>query len=227
MRIQQLSDDLAASVGLAKNRGEFIQSVEPGQGAAKAGMQPGDVVVRVDGKDVTPDQTLSFIVANTAPGKRIPIDVIRDGKRMTLQAVVGKRPSEEELAQNSFDPDAQQGDDNGFGGPDKAKPSAGPVVPAGTGYRRHPADPADRAPTGARAKTPRAWSSRRSTLRQTRRPRVCSAATSCFRPTTSRVVTTADLEAVVRQAKAERREAVLLRIQRRGQPPVYMPIRLR
>jgi serine protease Do len=41
------------------------------------------------------------------------------------------------------------------------------------------------------------------------------------------VATTADLEAVVRQAKAENREAVLLRIQRRGQPPVYMPIRLR
>ena len=92
-------------------------------------MQPGDVVVRVDGKDVTPDQTLSFIVANTTPGKRIPIDLIRNGQRLTVQAIVGKRPSEEELAQQTFDPDAQQGgDDDGFGG--KAKPSkpAGPVV---------------------------------------------------------------------------------------------------
>jgi serine protease Do len=41
------------------------------------------------------------------------------------------------------------------------------------------------------------------------------------------VATAADLEAIVRQAKTENREAVLLRIQRRGQPPVYMPIRIR
>ncbi|MCH7629826.1 MAG: PDZ domain-containing protein, partial [Proteobacteria bacterium] len=41
------------------------------------------------------------------------------------------------------------------------------------------------------------------------------------------VATLADLEGVVRQAKAENREAVLLRIQRRGQPPIYVPVRLR
>ena len=59
-------------------------------------------MVKVDGKDVTPEQTLSFIVANIAPGKRIPIDLIRDGKRMTVTAVVGKRPSEEELASSEL-----------------------------------------------------------------------------------------------------------------------------
>src|SRR6185369_4487489 len=94
VRIQSLSDDLAASLGLPKNRGEFIQSVEPGQAAARAGIQPGDVIVKVDGKEVTPDQTLSFIVANTAPGKKIPIELLRDGRRLTVTATVGSRPSE-------------------------------------------------------------------------------------------------------------------------------------
>jgi serine protease Do len=41
------------------------------------------------------------------------------------------------------------------------------------------------------------------------------------------VATVADFEKIVRTAKTEGREAVLLRIQRRGQPPIYMPIRLR
>ena len=224
VRIQQLSDDLAASVGLAKNRGEFIQSVEPGQGAAKAGMQPGDVVVRVDGKDVTPDQTLSFIVANTTPGKRIPIDVIRDGKRMTVQAVVGKRPTEEELAQNSFDPDAQQGDPDGFGG--KGKPSAGPVVQQALGIAAIPLTPQIARQLGASEDAQGVVisavdASADAAAKGLQRGDIVLSAN--YKP----VATAADLEAVVRQAKAENREAVLLRIQRRGQPPVYMPIRLR
>ena len=51
--IQPLNEDLAASLGLPKNRGEFVGTVEPGQAAARAGLQAGDVVVKVDGKVVT------------------------------------------------------------------------------------------------------------------------------------------------------------------------------
>jgi serine protease Do len=95
---QPLDDDLAASFGLPKNHGELIRSIEPGEGAAKAGIQVGDVVVRVGGKDVTPDQSLSYLVANQTPGSRVPIDVIRQGKPMTMTATVGTRPSEDALA---------------------------------------------------------------------------------------------------------------------------------
>ncbi|MEI6640467.1 MAG: Do family serine endopeptidase [Novosphingobium sp.] len=224
VQIQQLSDDLAASLGLAKNRGEFIQSVVAGQGAAKAGMQPGDVVVRVDGKDVTPDQTLSFIVANTAPGKRIPIELIRNGQRLTVQAVVGKRPSEEELAQQTFDPDTQQGD--GFGGQGKPSKPAGPVVQQALGIAVIPLTPQIARQLGASEDTKGVVitavddSADAATKGLQRGDIVLSAA---YKP----VMTAADLEAVVRQAKAENREAVLLRIQRRGQPAVYLPIRLR
>jgi serine protease Do len=113
VRIQPCQRRSRRLAGPAKNRGEFIQSVEPGAGAAKAGIQAGDVVTRVDGKDVTPDQTLSFLVANTPPGKKITIDLLRNGKPMTVNAVVGKRPTDEDLANQSFDPDQQ--DDGGFG----------------------------------------------------------------------------------------------------------------
>jgi serine protease Do len=95
VRIQPMNDDLADALGIASNRGEFIQSVQPGEPAEAAGLQAGDVVLKVDGKEVTPDQTLSFIVANIEPGKRISLEIIRDGAHRTMPVTVGRRPSED------------------------------------------------------------------------------------------------------------------------------------
>ncbi|OWQ91036.1 trypsin-like peptidase domain-containing protein [Sphingopyxis witflariensis] len=106
--IAPVDEDLAAALGLAKDRGEFVQRVEPAQAGEKAGLKRGDVVTKVNGKDVTPQQTLSYIVSNTKPGTRIPLEVMRDGKAITLYAVVGTRPPEEELAGNNFDPEEEQ-----------------------------------------------------------------------------------------------------------------------
>lgn len=96
--IQPLDEGIADSLGIEKNHGELIARVEPGEAADKAGIRQGDVVVKVNGRDVTPDQTLSYLVANQAVGSRVPIEVIRDGKRQMLTAVLGERPSEEKLA---------------------------------------------------------------------------------------------------------------------------------
>jgi serine protease Do len=96
--IQPLDEGIADSLGIEKNHGELIARVEPGEAADKAGIKQGDVVVKVNGRDVTPDQTLSYLVANQAVGSRVPIEVIRDGRRQTLTAVLGERPSEEKIA---------------------------------------------------------------------------------------------------------------------------------
>ena len=96
--IQPLDEGIADSLGIEKNHGELIARVEPGQAADKAGIKQGDVVVKVNGREVTPDQTLSYLVANQAVGSRVPIEVIREGRRQTLTAIVGERPSEEKLA---------------------------------------------------------------------------------------------------------------------------------
>ena len=96
--LQPLEESIANSLGLPKERGELVRSVVPGGPAARAGMQQGDVIVRVNGQDVTPDETASYIIANTTVGSRVPIEVIRDGRRQTLQVQVGQRPTEEELA---------------------------------------------------------------------------------------------------------------------------------
>jgi serine protease Do len=62
-------------------------------------------VLKVNGREVTPDNTLSYIVANIKPGTKIPLEILREGKPMTLTATVGTRPSEEKLAQSNFDPE--------------------------------------------------------------------------------------------------------------------------
>ena len=92
--IQPVTADIAAGLGLPKDRGEIVRSVEPAGPAARAGIKQGDVVVRVAGQDVTFDNTLSFIVANATIGSKVPIEVIRDGKRQTFTATIVQRPSE-------------------------------------------------------------------------------------------------------------------------------------
>jgi serine protease Do len=130
--MQDLTDDIADALGVPKGKGVLVSRVEAGQAAEKAGVKQGDVIVKVGDKDVTPDQTLSYLVANVPPGTKLPIQVIRDGKPVALNVVVATRPSEEQLASNSFDPD-----DN------SAAPADGPdaVAPASLGVRVIPLTP--------------------------------------------------------------------------------------
>jgi serine protease Do len=106
--LQPLDESIAASLGLPKDRGELVRSVVPGQAAAKAGLQQGDVILRVNGRDVTPDETVSFLIANTAVGSRVPVEIMRDGARRTVQVQVGQRPTEEELAKQGGGQDQDQ-----------------------------------------------------------------------------------------------------------------------
>jgi len=59
------------------------------------------VILRVGNQQVTPDQTVSYLIANTPVGSRVPLEIIRAGKRQSLTVTVGERPTEEQLAQLS------------------------------------------------------------------------------------------------------------------------------
>ncbi len=96
--LQPLDENIAGSLGLQKDMGELVRSVVPGQAAARAGLQQGDVILRVNGREVTPDETVSFLIANTTVGSRVPVDIVRGGRRQTVTVVVGQRPTEEQLA---------------------------------------------------------------------------------------------------------------------------------
>ena len=65
----------------SRNRGELIRSVTPGGPADRAGIRQGDVVISVAGQPVTPDQTLAYLVSRQPIGARIPIELIRQGRR--------------------------------------------------------------------------------------------------------------------------------------------------
>ena len=96
--LQPLDENIAEALGLPKDRGEIVRSVQPNEPAARAGIQQGDVILRVNGQEVNPDQTVSYLIANTPVGSRVPVELIRNGRRMTVQVTVQQRPTEEELA---------------------------------------------------------------------------------------------------------------------------------
>lgn len=106
---QPLTPELAAGLNLpsdARNAGEIVSSIQPGQPAANAGLRPGDVIVRIDNQDVSAERPLSYLVGNVRPGTTIPIEFFRDGRRQTVRVRVATRPSADEM--QSFDPNEEQ-----------------------------------------------------------------------------------------------------------------------
>jgi serine protease Do len=117
--MQDVDEGVAAALGIDRNRGTLIRSVTPGGPAARGGIQQGDVVVSVAGHPVTPDATLAYLISQQAIGSRVPLEVIRQGQRRTVNVAIAERPTEEELARlNGIE------DDNAATGNDAAKPAA-------------------------------------------------------------------------------------------------------
>ncbi len=130
--IQPLNDDIAAALGLPKNSGEIIGRVEPAGPAAKGGVKAGDVVTKVNGTPVTPDTTLSYLVANVRPGETVKLDIIRDGKPTSATVTAAVRPSEEVLAQSVG------GGDQDFGSEDEDSGNAATPASNGIGVTVQP-----------------------------------------------------------------------------------------
>jgi serine protease Do len=82
----------------------------PAGPAARGGLQQGDVIIRVNGQPVTPEQTVSYLVANTQVGSRVPLEIVRGGRRQVVTVTVGERPTEEQLAKISGVDGGTQGD---------------------------------------------------------------------------------------------------------------------
>ena len=92
--VQGLSSDLAASLGLSDQHGALVSGVEPGSPAAKAGLKQGDVVVALNGTPVTDANLLRNRVAASTPGTSVALEVLRDGRRQTIDARLVQRESE-------------------------------------------------------------------------------------------------------------------------------------
>ena len=218
VRIQDITDEFAAALGIPKNRGSYIQSVEPGGPAEKAGLKVGDVVTSVNGKEVTQDQSLSYLVNNLQPGTRVPITLLRDGKTMTVTATIARRPSDDQLAAQFNPNDKGQSAPQGQSGSGAIEKAVGisviPLTPTiasqlglDQGTRGLVVTQVDPSSDAAQSGLDRGM--------------VIVAANG------QPVATAAQLEAVIKAAQAAGRTAVLLRVQARGMPAVTVPIRMR
>lgn len=107
--VAPLTADVANAVGRDIGKGELINRVEPGGAAMRAGVQPGDIVITVDGAEINSQTTLSFLVAKRTPGSTAQLGVMRAGRFITLPVVVGTRPPEEVIAAGSSEVEPTRG----------------------------------------------------------------------------------------------------------------------
>jgi serine protease Do len=90
VRIQQVTDEIAESLNVKPARGALIAGVDDKGPAKPAGIEPGDVIVTFDGKEIKEPKDLSRVVADTAVGKEVDVVVIRKGVEQTLKVTLGR-----------------------------------------------------------------------------------------------------------------------------------------
>jgi len=88
--IQQLTQALAESFKLKQPDGALVSSIAPGSAAAKAGIQPGDVILSYNGQPISRSGDLPAIVGLGKPGDKATIEVWRAGKKLALAATLGE-----------------------------------------------------------------------------------------------------------------------------------------
>jgi len=96
--IQDVTLDLAESFGMKQPRGALVAKVLPDSPALAAGIRVGDVIVSFNGMDVINSSSLPPIVGGSAVGTKIPVEVIRDGRKQELRVQLGELPDEGAVA---------------------------------------------------------------------------------------------------------------------------------
>ena len=98
VRIQEVTDEIAESLGLSKTYGALVQGLTTDSPALKGGVNEGDIIIEFNGKEVESVQTLPKLVAEADIGQSTKVVVWRDEKEVQLFVNLGKQPSLEELA---------------------------------------------------------------------------------------------------------------------------------
>ncbi len=105
VQIQPVTSEIAESLGLADAKGAIVSDVTEGSPALAAGFRPGDTILKADGADISDARDLAKKVARFAPGKSINVEIIRDGKPMTVAVKIGTMPNDVRMAARTTQPD--------------------------------------------------------------------------------------------------------------------------
>lgn len=100
VQFQPVTKALAKSFGLPKPTGALVANIVPSSGAEKAGVKIGDIILKVDGKSLDDVGTLPLIVGSKKPGDKISLEVFRNNKTITIDAILSGA-DDSTLAENS------------------------------------------------------------------------------------------------------------------------------
>ncbi|CAN7410995.1 Do family serine endopeptidase [Bradyrhizobium sp. LjRoot220] len=104
VRIQQVTDEIAESLNIKPARGALVAGIDDKGPAKPAGIEPGDVVIKFDGKDVKDPKDLSRVVADTTVGKEVEVVVIRKGTEAIKKVTLGRLEDNEKVQQAAAKP---------------------------------------------------------------------------------------------------------------------------
>lgn len=110
VHIQQVTDEIAGTLGLDEARGALVANIVADGPAASSDIKVGDVIIEFDGKSIGEMRELPRVVAETKVGKEVDVLVWRDGAEATASVTLGELPDEDALAQASNDADGQSGE---------------------------------------------------------------------------------------------------------------------
>jgi serine protease Do len=113
--IGSVNDDLAEAVGLSEAKGAIVSSVTPDSPAERSGLKRGDIIVKVNNRQVDDATITTRVVGSLEAGSSNKFEIYRDGKRRTINVKVGERPSNLGVAGTA--PSPNMGSDHGTAGP--------------------------------------------------------------------------------------------------------------
>ena len=104
--VQDITPALSDQFNVGASKGAIVAEVKGRSPAAKVGLKPGDVITKIDGRDVTDARHLKLAAGSIAPGTNVAIEYQRGGKTTTAEIKMGNQPSERTLARGGDDEDS-------------------------------------------------------------------------------------------------------------------------
>jgi serine protease Do len=115
VRTDGITKEEAQAFGLPNTSGALLSTVTDGGPAGRAGLQPGDVIVEYNGRPVTDSASLVSMVITTKPGTTVPVTVVRDKQRRSLNVTIDELDLEAEQGGRSSRVPTDEPTDTGFG----------------------------------------------------------------------------------------------------------------